>query len=140
MFPDLHYSMALSAEGWLFSSAIEFFTFVRLPERELHPFSIGLFLSRSNVRSAYGLISTPAEHGGTFPRTNTALQLQLTVESSGVPIRTETSDICEMGCYVHMNITLELGTRVSIILWLDDRKVCGTGSVVTRHPQFGNGI
>lgn len=45
-----------------------------------------------------------------------------------------------MGCYVHMNITLEMGTRVSIILWLDERKLSGTGRVVTRHPQFGNGI
>ncbi len=75
-----------------------------------------------------------------FPRTNKAIQVELKAESSDVPIRTETSDLCEMGCYVHMNITLELGTRVSLILWLDERKICGTGRVVTRHPQFGNGI
>jgi PilZ domain-containing protein len=54
--------------------------------------------------------------------------------------RFETADVSESGCYVHMSITLELGARVSIVLWLGDEKVCGTGRVVTRHPQFGNGI
>jgi hypothetical protein len=30
--------------------------------------------------------------------------------------------------------------RTGITLWLGDKKICGTGVVVSRHPNFGNGI
>ena len=75
-----------------------------------------------------------------FPRTNAAIQVELRADASEVPLRTETSDICENGCYIHTNITIEIGTRVSVVLWLGDQKLSGTGRVVTRHTQFGNGI
>lgn len=63
-----------------------------------------------------------------FPRTNKAIQVELRSESSNIPLRTETSDICEIGCYVHLNLTLELGTRVAVTLWLGDTKISGTGN------------
>jgi len=75
-----------------------------------------------------------------YPRTKTAVQLELRPEDSAAPIRVETSDICAIGCYVEMSITLDVGSRLSIVLWLGDEKVIAEGVVITRHPQFGNGI
>ena len=75
-----------------------------------------------------------------YPRRTTAIQLELRPEGSTAPIHAETTDICAIGCYVEMSITLEVGSRVSIVLWLGDEKLIAEGKVITRHPQFGNGI
>ena len=69
-----------------------------------------------------------------------AVQIEIRQDQSSAPIRTQTSDICANGCYVEMSITLEVGERVSIVLWLGPEKLATEGKVVTRHPQFGNGI
>jgi hypothetical protein len=37
-------------------------------------------------------------------------------------------------------MTLPLGARVQATLWLNDHPLVIRGRVVTRHPQFGNGI
>jgi len=55
-------------------------------------------------------------------------------------MRLETTDVSLGGCYVEMALTLELGTKLDIVLWLGEHKVTTQGVVVTRHPQFGNGI
>jgi hypothetical protein len=55
-------------------------------------------------------------------------------------MRLETSDLSLGGCYVEMALTLDIGTRLDIVLWLHGRKLSTRGVVVTRHPQFGNGI
>jgi len=55
-------------------------------------------------------------------------------------MRLETSDLSLGGCYVEMALTLDVGTKLDIILWLEGQKVSTRGVVVTRHPQFGNGI
>ena len=39
-----------------------------------------------------------------------------------------------------MSITLEVGSRLSVTLWLAGEKLTAQGVVITRHPQFGNGI
>ncbi len=75
-----------------------------------------------------------------YPRSRKVVQIEVRAEGSDVPVRTETSDICETGCYIQMSITLEMNSRVSVTLWLGYEKVKAQGRVVTRHPQFGNGI
>ena len=75
-----------------------------------------------------------------YARTKASVQLELRTEASDVPIRVETTDISVTGCYVEMSITLEVGTKLAIGLWLGNRKVTTAATVVTRHPQFGNGI
>jgi len=57
-----------------------------------------------------------------------------------MPIRVETADISLGGCYVEIALTLEVGTPLSIVFWLGHDKLVVDGTVVTRHPQFGNGI
>jgi len=39
-----------------------------------------------------------------------------------------------------MSITLEIGSEMSVVLWIGDEKLIAEGKVITRHPQFGNGI
>lgn len=55
-------------------------------------------------------------------------------------MRLQTTDLSGGGCYVEMALTLDVGTKVDIVLWLDQQKLTLRGVIVTRHPQFGNGI
>ncbi len=57
-----------------------------------------------------------------------------------VPIHAETADLSRGGFYVQWNHTISPGTYVSGRLWLDDAPIEFRGRVVTKHPQFGNGI
>jgi hypothetical protein len=69
-----------------------------------------------------------------------AVAIELRVDGTDVPMRIETSDLSVGGCYVEMNLTLAVGTRLDVVLWLDGQKTVAKGNVVTCHPQFGNGI
>jgi c-di-GMP-binding flagellar brake protein YcgR len=75
-----------------------------------------------------------------FPRVPIAVQAELTVVGNSAPIRLATSDLSAGGCYVQMALTLEVATRLKVVLWLGQKKLSLEGKVVTRHPQFGNGI
>ncbi len=55
-------------------------------------------------------------------------------------MRLETTDLSRNGCYVQLLIPLSVGIKVRAVLWLDGHPVVIRGRVVTRHPQFGNGI
>lgn len=44
------------------------------------------------------------------------------------------------GCYVQMMLPLPAGQRLGATLWLDGAPIHVRGIVVTRHPNFGNGI
>ena len=70
------------------------------------------------------------------------VQVQIEVRQEGVdvPLRLVTTDLSRGGCYVQMLIQLPLATRVRVTLWLDGCPVIIRGVIVTRHPQFGNGI
>ncbi|MFZ3341883.1 MAG: PilZ domain-containing protein [Terriglobales bacterium] len=74
------------------------------------------------------------------PRFSAKVQLELRREGEDVPMRTETADLSQGGCYVQLSLTLALGTYVQGKLWIEDRPVKFRGRVVTSHPQFGNGI
>ncbi|HYU45607.1 MAG TPA: PilZ domain-containing protein [Terriglobales bacterium] len=68
------------------------------------------------------------------------VQIELRQEGSDVPMRLETTDLSRNGCYVQLLIPLSVGIKVRAVLWLDGHPVVIRGRVVTRHPQFGNGI
>lgn len=74
------------------------------------------------------------------PRVKVALQIEIRPAGTDVPTRLTTSDVSLGGCYVEMALTLEVGTKLDIVLWLDQHKVITKGVVVTRHPQFGNSL
>ena len=75
-----------------------------------------------------------------YPRTQIAVQIEIRPQGIDVPMRLETTDLSLGGCYVEMALTLDIETKLDIVLWLDGQKVSTRGVVVTRHPQFGNGI
>jgi hypothetical protein len=75
-----------------------------------------------------------------YPRYSVQLQIELRQEGNDVPMRLETTDLSRHGCYVQLFIPLSVGIRVHATMWLDGYPVVVRGRVVTRHPQFGNGI
>jgi c-di-GMP-binding flagellar brake protein YcgR len=75
-----------------------------------------------------------------FQRLRAAIQIEIRVDGSNSPIRAETSDISVGGCYVEMAMTMDKGSDVQVTLWFDNQKLVTRGRVVTKHPQFGNGI
>jgi hypothetical protein len=68
------------------------------------------------------------------------VQIELRQEGNDVPMRLETTDLSRDGCYFQLLIPLSVGIRVKAVLWLDGHPLVIRGRVVTRHPQFGNGI
>ena len=75
-----------------------------------------------------------------FQRLQVPVQTELRGEEIQAPIRIETADISLGGCYVEMAFTLDIGTALNLVLWLGHEKLNIGGRVVSRHPQFGNGI
>jgi hypothetical protein len=74
------------------------------------------------------------------PRYTVQIPIDLRQEDTAASLRLETTDLSRGGCYVHLIKTLVLGTYVQATLWVDKCPVRVRGRVVTRHPQFGNGI
>jgi len=74
------------------------------------------------------------------PRYTLQVQIEIHQEGSEVPMRLETTDLSRGGCYIELIMPLALGVRVQVTLWLDGYPIVIHGLVVTRHPQFGNGI
>ena len=86
--------------------------------------------------------STPFTHPErrVHRRYTVQVPIEIREEGSDVPLRLETTDLSRGGCYVQLMMTLVLGTYVHATLWLDQTPIRVRGRVVTRHPQFGNGI
>jgi PilZ domain len=74
------------------------------------------------------------------PRTKVTVAAELQSERDSVPLRITTADLSISGLYVEMMFTLEVGTKLTIVLWINDVKVSTGGIVVTRDLQVGNGI
>jgi PilZ domain len=75
-----------------------------------------------------------------YPRVKTAVSLELRHSGSAAPLRATTSEISFGGCYIETMFTLDVGTKLEMVLWLDDQKISAKGVIVTRYPQVGNGI
>jgi hypothetical protein len=84
--------------------------------------------------------AAPAPERRLYPRYSVQVQVELHLEGSDVPMRLETTDLSRGGCYVQLMIPLSVGIRLRATLWLAGHAVIIHGLVVTRHPQFGNGI
>jgi hypothetical protein len=75
-----------------------------------------------------------------FPRYTVQVQIEIHEENNDVPMRLETTDLSRGGCYVELLMPLPIGANVRATLWLTGCPIVVRGRVVTRHPQFGNGI
>jgi len=74
------------------------------------------------------------------PRYTVQVQIEILQEGNSHPMRLETTDLSRGGCYIQLLMQLSLGIRLQATLWLDGYPIVIRGLVVTRHPQFGNGI
>jgi c-di-GMP-binding flagellar brake protein YcgR len=90
----------------------------------------------SSRQSSSGLV----EERRHYPRYSVQVPIEIHQEGSNVPMRMQTTDLSRGGCYVQLMIPLSVGLRVHVTLWLDDCPVVIHGLVVTRHPEYGNGI
>jgi len=95
-------------------------------------------MNRPEPQPSTSLLAQPERRR--YPRYTVQVQIELRQEGNDVPMRLETTDLSRNGCYVQLLIPLSVGTRVQATLWLDGYPVVIRGRVVTRHPQFGNGI
>jgi c-di-GMP-binding flagellar brake protein YcgR len=83
---------------------------------------------------------TPHEERRKYTRTRTGVQIEFKTEGAAVASRAETADLSLGGCYVEMSFTLAVGSKLDLILWVEDERLATKGIVVTHHPQFGNGM
>ena len=60
-----------------------------------------------------------------------AVEAELQSERTATPLRVKTTDLSIGGLYVEMMFTLEVGTKLKIVLWIDDVKVSTGGIVMT---------
>jgi hypothetical protein len=74
------------------------------------------------------------------PRAKVAIPIEFKPEGATVASRAETADLSLVGCYVEMSFTLPVGSKLELVLWVEDERLATRGIVVTHHPQFGNGI
>ncbi len=74
------------------------------------------------------------------PRYTVQVPIELREEGIDIPMYLETVDLSRGGCYIQLIVTLPLGARVQATLALNGSALVIRGRVVTRHPQFGNGI
>jgi PilZ domain-containing protein len=74
------------------------------------------------------------------PRLQMGIQVEFKRDGNDVPIRVQTTDIGPIGCYVEMSITLEVGSEVDAVIWLEGERIATRARVATCHPQFGNGF
>ncbi len=66
--------------------------------------------------------------------------IEVSQEDSEFPVRCETTDLSRGGCYIRLAVPLSVGIRLHATLRLDGFPILIRGLVVSRHPEFGNGI
>jgi len=74
------------------------------------------------------------------PRRKVGVEVDLQSARTATPLRLKTTDLSLGGVYVEMMFTLEVGTKLKLVLWLNYVQVSTGGVVVTRDLQVGNGI
>lgn len=75
-----------------------------------------------------------------YPRVKSAVALELRYPGCTAPVRATTSEISLGGCYIETMFTLDVGTKLDLVMWLDGQKLSAKGLIATRYPQVGNGI
>ena len=74
-----------------------------------------------------------------YPRIKTKLPVELRCAGKS-QMRTTTDEVSLCGCYIETMFTIEIGTKVELVLSLNQEKVIAEAVVVTKTPQVGNGI
>jgi len=75
-----------------------------------------------------------------YPRTKVSVPTEIHLPNKETPMREQTSDLSLGGCYVKTTVTIPVGTKLDVGLWLGKEKVVISAIVVTCYPNIGNGI
>jgi c-di-GMP-binding flagellar brake protein YcgR len=75
-----------------------------------------------------------------YPRTKVFVPTELHLPNQETPMQEQTSDLSLGGCYVKTLVSIPVGTKLAVSLWLGEDKVTISAMVVTCHPLVGNGI
>jgi hypothetical protein len=73
------------------------------------------------------------------PRYSVHVRIEIHQDASP-DLQLETTDLSRGGCYIQLAVPLSVGIRLHATLWLAECPVAIRGLIVTRHPEFGNGI
>jgi c-di-GMP-binding flagellar brake protein YcgR len=74
-----------------------------------------------------------------YPRVKVKVPVELTYTGSA-PMRTSTDEFSLCGCYIETMFTMDVGTRLTLALSVENEVIRCTGVVATKYPQVGNGI
>jgi c-di-GMP-binding flagellar brake protein YcgR len=74
-----------------------------------------------------------------YPRIKAKVPVELLCPGAA-PMRTSTDEISLCGCYIETMFTMEVGTKVAVVLSVKGQTIQINGVVVTKYPQVGNGI
>jgi hypothetical protein len=75
-----------------------------------------------------------------FPRFECKASMELRTAGAAAPIRGKLADLSLGGCYVELMMPLRVGTKIELVLWLNDAKISTAGMVTSSHPGFGLGV
>ena len=73
-------------------------------------------------------------------RTKVSVPTELHLSDEQTQMGEQTSDLSLGGCYVRTSVSIPVGTKLAISLWLGKDKVTISAIIVTCHPEVGNGI
>ncbi len=74
-----------------------------------------------------------------YPRVRCATSVELHPEGAAM-IWGKASDLSIGGCYIEMAIPLPPGTKLTVGIWIGEKKCWATGKVTNSTPGFGFGI
>ena len=74
-----------------------------------------------------------------YPRVKAKVSVELLCPGKPM-MRSATDEISLCGCYIETMFTLDIGTKLEVVLWIKEEKIPATGIVATKYPQVGNGI
>jgi len=94
-----------------------------------------------NSRDAsYSLAAPCAPDRRAHARYTVQVPIEILQDDGELPLCCETTDLSRGGCYIRLPVPLPVGIRLHATLWLDSCPIAFRGLIVTRHPEFGNGI
>ncbi len=74
------------------------------------------------------------------PRLDCINSVQLQPQGDAAPIWGKALDLSQGGCFVEMPIPLPKGTKLTIGIWINQRKLFSSGIVVNSRPGYGIGV
>lgn len=93
------------------------------------------------VMDAYSIKpSAPGSERRNHPRLDCVNSVQLQPQGQTAPIWGKALDLSQGGCFVEMPIPLPKGTKLTIGIWINQRKLFAAGTVVNSRPGYGVGI